>query len=260
MRDDNGVGTLANDTKKLNEAIQAIGSKRLHEAERKLQDLEGEILRAPHSLSHKLLLPQIRALLNEVTSITRGFARTNEAVLDIDVISSKKLASEPGGHARLLQVCGQMRLFVEHSIEEHDADQTVSISPLESKGDNVAYRLVASNLEAIADLSLGISIAALTSVTLGRRFRYVIYRLEAGLVYQPRIKVFEDITKTREGKNHHIAVERGLVTSVTSTRVLKWLRQAPHVAKEVRFQGEPITGLRVDFYENVRGPGYRQAS
>jgi hypothetical protein len=251
-RDDRVVGTPEENGMMFGKAMQVLGGGKIEEARHILQDVKSRIL-TEHDSASASMLPHIEMILQSLARINQAWHRTASAVFDVDVIESRKVASEPGGHKQIRELCERMRDFVETNFHDHGE---VSVSQGPSKGDNVIFRLEAASVEALADLSIGTAIEALKSAQDGRLFRYVIYRLEE-LPYQPRIKVFEDITKTPEGKSHHIAVDRGLVASVANAAVLQWLKRASHATSEVRLQGEPIAGVYFDFYDRLRSDPYK---
>jgi len=177
---------------------------------------------------------------------------SSTATLIVDIIGSKELASQPGGHASIHELCQGIRTFLDSEFEHLNRRHSLDISQQNPQGDDVQYRLDGASPQEIANVSLAAVIAAFSSSPVGKRFRYIVYTLEANINYQPRIKTFGDISKTEEGKRHHIAVERSLVSSLTDSRIINWLETAEHLPTSLELRGEPWTGVHVDLYCTVR--------
>jgi ankyrin repeat protein len=176
------------------------------------------------------------------------------AILLVDIIGSKELAAQPGGHSTIQNLCQDMQTFLDTKFKAlaHDQDFTITLEP--AKGDDIRYRLEGNSLRVIADLSLSAVIAAFDSSPSGKRFRYVIYKVEADKTYQPLIGAFDELTKTPEGKQHHIAVERSIQSALSAPTVIEWLKGAAHLVHILPFKGESATGVHVDLYCTVLKP------
>jgi hypothetical protein len=175
--------------------------------------------------------------------------------LTADLIGSRDLASTPGGHAAIHDRCTQMRSFLDKTLNQLNYDRTVTIEIQNPLGDDIAYQLEASSPQTVADVAVATAIRAFLEDQAGRFFRYVIFSVESGKTYFPRIKVFSDLSKTNVGKRHHIAIERGVVSSIKDSDLAGWLNRAPHVATELKLKGEPWPAVYVDLYCPVGDAG-----
>lgn len=170
------------------------------------------------------------------------------AELVVDIIGSKELASMPGGHATIRKLCQEMRALLEVEIQRLNQAGSLGISEQKPQGDDIHYRLQGTTLQDVADISLKMVIAAFSSTPYGKLFRYVLYTLEPTTTYQPRIKTFGGISKTKAGKKYHIAVERGLVSELNDPEIVNWLKAIDRVSISLPLKGEPWTGVRVDLF------------
>lgn len=168
------------------------------------------------------------------------------AIVLVDIIGSKKIASQPGGYGEITNLSRGMRNFLRAELERLTSDKTVTITEQDSQGDDVKYRLNGENLGNIADASIGAVIKAFSSFPDGERFRYVVYRVESEIDYQPRIKAFGEISKTDEGRKYHIAIEGGVAMALTNTGSIEWLRNAAGKRIVLQFEGESFTGTYVN--------------
>ncbi len=172
---------------------------------------------------------------------------SSTAVVLVDIVGSKKIASQAGGLREIADLSGQMQKFLVGQLERLDVKRSTTITKLDSQGDDVKYSLQ-GDISNIANIAVGSVIAAFTRSSSGKRFRYVVYRMESDLDYQPRIKAFGDLSKTAQGKKHHIAIDGGVATALTDSETIKWLRAADHKRTTLRFRGESFTGVHVDLY------------
>jgi transcriptional regulator with XRE-family HTH domain len=177
------------------------------------------------------------------------------AILIADIIGSKKLSSQPGGHVAIRKLCQAMRSFLDAKLEQLNRDGTLEIVPQNPQGDDVQYRLQASNLQSVADFSLEAVIDAFSTSPDGKSFRYLVYSVESDVNYQPRIKSFSDISKTEQGKKFHVAVERGLVSELSNPETITWLKSTTRAAIRLELIGEPWTGVHVDLFCRVSNDG-----
>lgn len=166
----------------------------------------------------------------------------------VDLIGSKAAAALPGGHRSIQSQCIDMRLYLNNLWSHLNYDRAVTIKPQNPQGDDVVYQFEAASPQELADFASATAIHAFCDGPAGTFFRYVIYSVESGKTYYPRIKVFGDLSKTEMGKQHHIAIERGVVSSLTDTDVIAWLQDVPHVETDLKLTGEPWTGAYVDLY------------
>jgi len=176
---------------------------------------------------------------------------TSTAILTADLIGSKKLASQLGGHAKIHDLCQEMRNFLDARLEKINADGALDITHEKSEGDDIKYHLGGPNVRRVADGCLEAVIAAVDSCPSGKRFRYVVYRIDSDTSYLPRIKSFSDISKTEKGRQYHIAVDRGLVSKLANPANIDWLKNASPSATTLDFMGEGYTGVYVDLYAPV---------
>jgi hypothetical protein len=174
---------------------------------------------------------------------------SSTAILVVDVIGSKELASQPGGHVAIHNLCQEMRDFLDTELQQLN-DGTLEITLLNPQGDDIEYRLRAASLQNVADTSLSAVIAAFSSGPSGKRFRYVVYS-SADINYQPRIRAFSDISKTEEGKKYHIAMERSLTSALGNQEIVTWLKGVTGSTLSLDLVGEPWPVVYVDLYCRV---------
>ena len=167
--------------------------------------------------------------------------------LVVDIIGSKILVDDPGGGPMLRTLREEMRRFLDSELHRPSA---LSVTPQESQGDNIRYQVEAADFHQIADITLSTVIAAFDSGPNGKRFRYLVYSIEADTDYLPRIAAFDRISK-EDGKNYHIAIEQRVHSELTDTRIIGWLRGMPHLKTKVPFQGESSLGANVHLYCSV---------
>lgn len=175
---------------------------------------------------------------------------SSTARLVVDIIRSTELASQAGGHGTIHILCEDMRNFLTTELQRLNFEGALEITPENPQGDDIQYCIRGANVQNVADIAVAAVITAFSSGPSGKGFRYVVYSL-ADIDYQPRIKTFADISKTDEGKKHHIALERSLTSALKNPEIIAWLKGANHLSFSIDLRGEPWTGVHVDLYCRV---------
>src|SRR5688572_4025223 len=91
--------------------------------------------------------------------------------LSVDLIGSKKLASQAGGHAEIQSRCSEMKSFLETAF----SNRSVRAKQLPAQGDDIAFEFDTDDPHHHADLIVAAVKSAFLDCRVGRKFRYVVY-------------------------------------------------------------------------------------
>lgn len=173
-------------------------------------------------------------------------------MLIADIIGSKAMASKPGGHTEIRDLCDCTGAYLDRMLRTLAGEPSPNFRRLDPEGDNVVYRLEAETAGELANLALSSAIAAFLDGPAPTQFRYVIFHIDPVATYQPRIKAFNEVPKSPDGKNHYLAADRALVSVLSDREIFSWLRDVPTKEARIKTPGEATAAVYVDFYCPIR--------